>query len=419
MNHTITQDTTVCVVGLGYVGYPLADAFSRHLKTIGYDVDKNKIARIAAQPNNQILVCSEPSMIHEADVIIMAVPTPVTKSKDPDISFIISAAETVGHHMKNGAIVVLESTVYPGLTEEILIPTLEKASSKICGQDFFVGYSPERINPGDQEHALENITKIVAGMNEETVDKLAMLYGLVTNVFIAKDIRTAEAAKVIENVQRDINIALVNELSIIFRKMELDTKAVLEAAGTKWNFHNYRPGLVGGHCIPVDPYYLVYKAEEVGHHPRVILAGRAINDSMPKEVAQIAIKELNRADKIIQHSNVLILGLTYKENVADTRESPARELIHELHEFNINVYGHDPYLEPSETEGFGAINVASLGEIDSFMDCIIINSPHSVFNSLTPEDILRICNENPIVIDVTGLLAKDHKVKDVCRYFTL
>ncbi|MDK2916229.1 MAG: UDP-N-acetyl-D-glucosamine/UDP-N-acetyl-D-galactosamine dehydrogenase [Euryarchaeota archaeon] len=250
---------TVCVVGLGYVGYPLADAFSRHLTTIGYDLDMEKIAGINAKPGNQVLATTDPARIREADVVIIAVPTPVTKAKDPDISYVVSAAETVGRNLKDGAIVVLESTVYPGLTEEVMIPTLERVSGKVCGKDFFVGYSPERINPGDAEHTLERITKIVAGMDSATTERLAALYGLVTNVYIARDIRTAEAAKVIENIQRDLNIALMNELSIIFRKMGLDTKAVLEAAGTKWNFHNYRPGLVGGHCIPVDPYYLVYK----------------------------------------------------------------------------------------------------------------------------------------------------------------
>ncbi|MFY9404992.1 MAG: nucleotide sugar dehydrogenase, partial [Candidatus Methanoculleus thermohydrogenotrophicum] len=276
------KDTTVCVVGLGYVGYPLADAFSRHLRTIGYDLDTKKIARINAEPGNKVLATTDPARIREADVVIIAVPTPVTKAKDPDISYVVSAAETVGRNLKDGAIVVLESTVYPGLTEEIMVPTLEEASGRTCGKDFFVGYSPERINPGDVDHTLEKITKIVAGMDPATTERLAALYGLVTNVYVARDIRTAEAAKVIENVQRDLNIALMNELSIIFRKMGIDTKAVLEAAGTKWNFHNYRPGLVGGHCIPVDPYYLVYKAEELGYHPQVILAGRAINDSMPK-----------------------------------------------------------------------------------------------------------------------------------------
>ncbi len=413
------KDTTVCVVGLGYVGYPLANAFARHLRTIGYDVNAEKIERINTEPGNKLIATADPAMIREADVVIVAVPTPLTKARDPDISYVVSAAETIGQNLKDGAIVVLESTVYPGLTEEIMIPTLEEASGKTCGKDFFVGYSPERINPGDVEHTLEKTTKIVAGMDAETAERLAALYNLVTNVYVARDIRTAEAAKVIENVQRDINIALVNELSIIFRKMGLDTKAVLEAAGTKWNFHAYRPGLVGGHCIPVDPYYLVYKAEELGYHPQVILAGRAINDSMPKHVAEIAIKELNRAGKVIRDSRVLIMGLTYKENVPDTRESPVGEMVRELGEFDVDVYGYDPLLEPAEIERFGAKPVGSLQGLAGPVDCIIVNSPHGVFAGLTLEKVVSICNGKPIVVDVTGMLRRNDGVREGCVYCTL
>ncbi|KDE54384.1 nucleotide sugar dehydrogenase [Methanoculleus sp. MH98A] len=413
------KNTTVCVVGLGYVGYPLADAFSRHLKTIGYDLDAEKIARINAEPGNRVTATTDPALIREADVVIIAVPTPVTKTKDPDISYVVSAAETIGRNLKDSAIVVLESTVYPGLTEEVMVPTLERVSGRTCGKDFFVGYSPERINPGDADHTLERITKIVSGMDSVTTERLAALYGLVTNVYVARDIQTAEAAKVIENVQRDLNIALMNELSIIFQKMGIDTKAVLEAARTKWNFHNYRPGLVGGHCIPVDPYYLVYKAEELGYHPQVILAGRAINDAMPKHVAEIAIKELNRAGKVIRDSKVLILGLTYKENVPDTRESPVGEMIRELKEFDVDVYGHDPLLAPGEIERFGAKPVASLQELDSPVDCIIVNSPHSVFASLTLDAVLSICNGKPIIVDVTGMLQRNDGLREGCMYCTL
>ncbi len=410
------KSITVCVVGLGYVGYPLADAFSRHLKVIGYDLDASKVAEINEMPGNKILATMNSSMIREADVVIIAVPTPVTKAKDPDISYVVSAAEAVGRNMKDGAIVVFESTVYPGLTEEVMVPTLEAVSGKVCGKDFFVGYSPERINPGDAEHTLEKITKIVAGMDPATTECLAALYGLVTNVYVARDIQTAEAAKVIENIQRDLNIALMNELSIIFRKMGIETKAVLEAAGTKWNFHTYRPGLVGGHCIPVDPYYLVYKAEELGYHPQVILAGRAINDSMPGHVADIAIKELNRAGKVIRDSRVLIMGLTYKENVPDTRESPVREMIHELKEFDVDVWGYDPLLEPAEIEQFGAKPVESL---KGPVDCIIVNSPHGVFAGLTMDAVVSICNGKPIIVDVTGMLRRNDGVRKGCVYCTL
>ncbi len=276
------KNKIVCIAGLGYVGLPLAEAFSTHLKTIGFDIDEAKIEDLKKINNNEenIEFTADPSKIKQADFVLICVPTPVTKSKEPDLSYVKLAAEIVGKNLKKGAIVVLESTVYPGVTEEVIAPILdlENESGLKCGKDFKIGYSPERINPGDEAHALDKITKIVAGMDEETTETLAELYGLITNVYKAKDIRTAEAAKVIENIQRDLNIALMNELTLIFDKMHLDTKAVLEAAGTKWNFHPYKPGLVGGHCIPVDPYYLVYKAKELSYHPQVILAGRAIND---------------------------------------------------------------------------------------------------------------------------------------------
>lgn len=413
------DDITICVVGLGYVGQPLAEALSRYVRTIGFDIDNHKVQENNNNPESRILATADPALIQKADFVIIAVPTPVTKSKDPDTSYITAAARTVGRNLKAGAIVVLESTVYPGLTEEVLLPILEQESGFSCGKDFSVGYSPERINPGDEEHTLEKITKVVAGMDTKTTEILAALYGKITNVYVAKDIRTAEAAKVIENIQRDLNIALMNELSIIFHRMGIDTKAVLEAAGTKWNFHNYRPGLVGGHCIPVDPYYLVYKAEEIGYHPQVILAGRAINDSMPKHVADIAIKELNRAGKVIRDSKVLIMGLTYKENVPDTRESPVEYMIRELREFDIDVYGCDPLLKPTEIERFGAKPVASLQGLNAPVDCIIINSPHSAFSSLTLEKVVSICNGKPIVVDVTGMLRRNDGVKEGCVYCTL
>ncbi|PKL61216.1 MAG: nucleotide sugar dehydrogenase [Methanomicrobiales archaeon HGW-Methanomicrobiales-2] len=409
----LAKGTTVCVVGLGYVGYPLADAFSRHLTTIGYDLDTKKIARINAEPGNKVLATTDPARIREADVVIIAVPTPVTKAKDPDISYVVSAAETVGRNLKGGATVVLESTVYPGLTEEIMVPTLERVSGRVCGRDFSVGYSPERINPGDVDHVLEKITKIVSGMDAATTERLAALYGLVTNVYVARDIRTAEAAKVIENVQRDLNIALMNELSLIFRKMGIETKAVLEAAGTKWNFHNYRPGLVGGHCIPVDPYYLVYKAEELGYHPQVILAGRAINDGMPNHVAQMAIKGLNATGKPIKGSKVLILGLTYKEDIADTRESPVMEMVKELKEFYCDVYGYDPLLPDSEIEHFGA---KSLPNLEMKMDAVIIAVAHKQFRKMTIEEIRRFMNAQPVLIDARGMVDQN-EIDEVEVYY--
>jgi UDPglucose 6-dehydrogenase/UDP-N-acetyl-D-galactosamine dehydrogenase len=345
------KNKTVCIVGLGYVGLPLAEVFSSHLKTIAFDIDEEKVKKLSESNNKQnIEFTADPSKIKQADFVLICVPTPVTKSKEPDLRYVKSAAEIVGQQLKKGAVVVLESTIYPGVTEEIIAPILdlENESGLKCGADFKIGYSPERINPGDEAHALDKITKIVAGMDEETTETLAELYGLITNVYKAKDIKTAEAAKVIENIQRDLNIALMNELTLIFHKMHLDTKSVLEAAATKWNFQPYTPGLVGGHCIPVDPYYLVYKAKELGYHPQVILAGRAINDYMPKHVAEMAIKGLNEVGKVIKGSKVLIMGLTYKENVADTRESPVREMLKELKGFGIKTHGYDPLLSKKE-----------------------------------------------------------------------
>ncbi len=351
------KNKTVCIVGLGYVGLPLAEAFSKHLKVIGFDIDEEKVGKLndGNQEENTEFT-SDPSKIKEADFVLICVPTPVTKFKEPDLRYVKSAAEIVGRNLKKGATVVLESTVYPGVTDEIVKPILEKESKMRCGIDFYIGYSPERINPGDEAHALNKITKIVAGMDEETTEILVEIYGLITTVYKAKDIRTAEAAKVIENIQRDLNIALMNELAIIFHKMGLDTNSVLEAASTKWNFHPYKPGLVGGHCIPVDPYYPVYKAKELGYHPQVILAGRAINDYMPKHVAEMAIKGLNEVSKVIKGSRVLIMGLTYKENVPDTRESPVKEMVKELKEFGVEVYGYDPLLRKEEIRGFEGRN---------------------------------------------------------------
>jgi UDPglucose 6-dehydrogenase/UDP-N-acetyl-D-galactosamine dehydrogenase len=354
------------------------------------------------------------------------VPTPVTKSKEPDLSYVKSAAEIVGQQLKKGAIVVLESTVYPGVTEEIIAPILdlENESGLKCGADFKIGYSPERINPGDDAHDLTKITKIVAGMDEETTEDLAELYGLITNVYKAKDIKTAEAAKVIENIQRDLNIALMNELTIIFHKMHLDTKSVLDAAATKWNFQPYKPGLVGGHCIPVDPYYLVYKAKELGYYPQVILAGRAINDYMPKHVAEMAIKGLNEVGKVIKGSKVLIMGLTYKENVPDTRESPVREIVKELKDFGIDVYGYDPLLSKEEIENFG-IKVLDFSFSTGFLfskkkkckvDCVIVAVAHDKFKKMTLEDVKKFMNDKPVVIDIRGMFDGEEAKKNDFYY---
>ncbi|MBA1343514.1 MAG: UDP-N-acetyl-D-mannosamine dehydrogenase [ANME-2 cluster archaeon] len=395
------DNATVCIVGLGYVGLPLAEAFSRHIRVIGYDVDEAKVAELIDKGVGMEFT-TDASQIKQADFVIIAVPTPVTKAKDPDLSYVMSAARTIGQNLRKGAIVVLESTVYPGATEEVVKPILEEESGMRCGTDFKIGYSPERINPGDEEHTTESITKIVAGMDAESADRLAGLYGLITSVYRAKDLKTAEAAKVIENVQRDLNIALMNELTLIFHRMGLDTGAVLDAAGTKWNFHRYTPGLVGGHCIPVDPYYLVHKAEELMYHPQVILAGRAINDSMPGYVALMAIKGLNDVGKVIKGSKVLIMGLTYKENVPDTRESPVREIVRVLEEFGVTVYGYDPLLSDAMIEGFG---VKALDAQDAKVACVIVTVAHDEFKEMGLSDMARFMamGETPVLVDVRGM----------------
>jgi len=403
MVHETIINKTVCVVGLGYIGLPLAEDFSRHIRTIGFRRDQEKVDALNAISGNKIEATTDPKRIKEADFVIIAVPTPVTKAKDPDLEPVISASEVVGKNLKKGAIVVLESTVYPGVSEEIMGRIIERESGFLCGKDFKIGYSPERINPGDEVHTLPNIVKIVSGMDNETLDELSALYGLVTNVYRAPDIKTAEAAKVIENVQRDLNIALMNELSMIFSKLGIDTEEVLKAAETKWNFHHYRPGMVGGHCIPVDPYYLVKRAKEVGYHPQVILAGRSINDSMPKYIAHLAIKGLNIAGKKIKGSDVLIMGLTYKEDVADIRESPVEDMVQELKEFDVNVYGYDPLLPDSVIGHFG---VKNLPELNKKMDAIIITVAHKQFKVMSIDEILGLMKENPVLVDVRGMVER-------------
>jgi UDPglucose 6-dehydrogenase/UDP-N-acetyl-D-galactosamine dehydrogenase len=411
----------VCIIGLGYVGMPLAEAFSKVFKVIGFDTDRGRVGKLSQSSHNPSLVLAENhGEMGEADFLIICVPTPVTMSKEPDLSYISSAAEIVGRNMKPGAVVILESTVYPGVTEEIVKPILERESGLRCGEGFKIAYSPERINPGDSEHSLGKITKVVAGMDEETTELVAQLYREVTaHIFRARDIRTAEAAKVIENIQRDLNIALVNELAVIFGKMDLSTKDVLDAAATKWNFHRYSPGLVGGHCIPVDPYYLVYKAKELGYHPQVILTGRAINDYMAKHVAQMTIKALNDVGKVANDSRVLIMGLTYKENVADIRETPVKEIIKELNKFGVEVQGFDPILSGEESE-LGIELLKDLAEEQGIKtDCIILAVAHPSFHKLDLSDLRKMQNKHPILIDIRGLFNPEEAERAGFYYRTL
>ena len=355
--------TTVAVIGLGYVGLPLVVAFGKQLRTIGFDISLPKVesCRRGVDPSRELpdgelqaakhaVYTADASLLSEADIVIVAVPTPVDLAHIPDFRPLIGASETVGANLKKGAIVVYESTVYPGATEEVCIPVLERTSGLRWKRDFFVGYSPERINPGDKEHTLTKILKIVSGDTPETLAQVAQLYEkiIVPGVHRASSIKAAEAAKVIENTQRDLNIALMNELAIIFDRMGLDTSEVLAAAGTKWNFLKFRPGLVGGHCIGVDPYYLTHKAEMLGYHPQVILAGRRINDSMGKFIAEQTIKQMIAAGSPIKGAKVNVLGLTFKENCGDLRNSKVIDIINELKTYGVEVFVTDPQAEAEE-----------------------------------------------------------------------
>ena len=413
---------TVCVIGLGYVGLPLAMAFSRSLKVIGFDVDAGKVEALNRSSGNQNLIfTNNPEEIGQADFIIICVPTPVTKSKEPDLSHVEVATATVSQNMKKNSVIILESTVYPGVTEEVVKPILESSGLK-SGQDFKIAYCPERINPGDKEHTIDKITKVVAGMDKETTELVAELYRKVTpHIFKARDIKTAEAAKVIENIQRDLNIALMNELAIIFEKMGLSARDVLDAAATKWNFHRYFPGLVGGHCIPVDPYYLVYKSRELGHQPRVILAGRAINDDMPKHIVDMTIKALNDVEKAIKGCRVLIMGLTYKEDVADIRESPVKVIIRELKKYGVEVMGFDPLLDANDfDEEFKIKLLNNLEEVKKVKaDCIILAVAHSSFRELSLADLKEMQNDRPVLIDVRGVFDDEEAKKTGFYYKTL
>lgn len=406
---------TVCVVGLGYVGMPLVEAFSNHVPVIGFDINEQKVQKLKKE-HARLELTTNPEKIKKADVVIIAVPTPVLASKEPDLTPVISASELVGRHIKKKCIVVLESTVYPGTTEEIVGPILERESGYKVGKDIKIGYSPERVNPGDDAHSIDKIVKVVSGMDAETTKTLAALYGLITTVFVARNIKTAEAAKVIENVQRDLNIALMNELSMIFHKMDIDTKEVLDAASTKWNFIRFAPGLVGGHCIPVDPYYLTYKARELGYHAQVILAGRAVNDSMAKYVAELAIKGINETGKTIKHSKVLIMGLTYKENVPDTRESPVKAMVKELKEFSCDVYGVDPLLTKKEIEGF---QVKTHDQLKGKVDCVILAVAHNQFKKNTYKDLKNMTKERPVLIDIRRMYNKEDAKKQGFLYYSL
>ena len=396
----INKEEKLSLIGLGYVGMPIAVAFARKLDVIGFDLNSQKIAlyKKGIDPthevgdevisNTAVAFTDDATKLREAKFHIVAVPTPVNSDHTPDLTPVEGASTILGRNLTKGSVVVFESTVYPGVTEDVCVPILERESGLKCGVDFKIGYSPERINPGDKVHRLETITKIVSGMDEETLDCVAKTYELVVDagVYRAESIKVAEAAKVIENSQRDINIAFMNELSIIFNKMGIDTKAVLEAAGTKWNFLKFYPGLVGGHCIGVDPYYLTYKAEMLGYHSQVILAGRRINDDMGKYVAENCVKKLIVADKAVKGAKVAILGFTFKENCPDTRNTKVVDIVNELKEYGIEPIISDPQADKDEAELLYGIEFVELNAIRN-MDAVILAVAHKEFLSSTAEQI--------------------------------
>jgi UDP-N-acetyl-D-galactosamine dehydrogenase len=406
------------VVGLGYVGLPLTLALGRAFPgTVGFDVNQSKVTTLLAgrDPTNEGLeeeiqsstveFTTDPTSLEGCDVVIVAVPTPIDDNRQPDLTPLIKASTLIGSHLKRGAVVVYESTVYPGVTEDVCGPVLESQSGFRRGQDFFLGYSPERINPGDKEHTLERIVKVIAGEDEATTERIAKVYGAVVKAGLhrASSIRVAEAAKVIENTQRDLNIALMNELALIFDRMGLRTKDVLEAAGTKWNFLRFSPGLVGGHCIGVDPYYLTAKAQQLGYHPQVILAGRRINDDMGKYIAQRAVKLMTHSGIALKGARVGILGVTFKENVTDTRNSRVPDIARELMEFGIKPYVCDPIAEADGVHEEYGIELHPWEQL-SRLNAVVIAVGHDVFKAKPVGEILGLLADGGVIVDVKSML---------------
>lgn len=410
----------ISVIGLGYVGMPLAISFAKKSDVIGFDLNEDKVSMYnqgiditnevgdKALKETTALITTDETKLKKAKFHIVAVPTPTNDDKTPDLKPIIGASEILGRNLTKGSIVVYESTVYPGVTEDICVHILENASGMKCGVDFKVGYSPERINPGDKFHRLENIVKVVSGMDKETLENVAKIYELVieAGVHRAESIKVAEAAKVIENSQRDINIAFVNELAMIFNKMEIDTKSVLEAAGTKWNFLKFSPGLVGGHCIGVDPYYLTHKAEQLGYHSQVILSGRRINDEMGKYVGECTVKNLIKANKQVKGARVAILGITFKEDCPDVRNSKVIDIINELKEYGVNVFVTDPIADKNEVKREYGVDLIELENITN-IDAVIIAVGHKDYTKLSLDYIKNLYKEK------SSLLNSDNEVSAV------
>ncbi len=432
----VKREEKLSLVGLGYVGMPIAVAFANKVDVIGFDINEQKIElyRSGIDPTKEVgddaiketsvWFTANEEELKKAKFHIVAVPTPINIDHTPDLSPVKNASAILGRNLTKGSIVVFESTVYPGVTEDICMPILEKESGLKCGVDFKIGYSPERINPGDKIHRLETIKKIVSGMDEQTLDIIADVYGLVVEAGVhrAESIKVAEAAKVIENSQRDINIAFMNELSVIFNKMKIDTQSVLRAAGTKWNFLNFTPGLVGGHCIGVDPYYLTYKAEQLGYHSQVILSGRRINDDMGKYVAENLVKNLIKADIPVKQAKVVILGFTFKENCPDTRNTKVIDIVHELEEYGIHPLIVDPVADAAEAKRLYGIKFAELSEVKD-MDAVLIAVSHQEFMGLSPNEIEGMFkggeNGRKTIAEVKGILDKNEMLGRGYNYWRL
>lgn len=423
----------IAIIGLGYVGLPLAAHLSRHFKVIGFDISKITVAELkqghdytmelsdAELKKLRILFTSKSTDLSGCKFFIVAVPTPVDHFNVPDLSNLENASAIVGKYLSAGSCVVYESTVYPGVTEDICIPILERASGLSFGKDFEIGYSPERINPGDKTHTVSNTVKIISASDAATLDLIEGIYSSVVKVGLHRvsSIKVAEAAKVIENTQRDINIALMNELAVIFNKMNIDTLEVLEAAGTKWNFLPFRPGLVGGHCIGVDPYYLTYKAESIGYHPEVILSGRRINDNMGKYIAERTIKMLIAADIQVKKGRVAILGLSFKEDVPDLRNTRVIDIINELKTYGVEVLVHDPLAEPQEARRLYNIGLVPLKSIKD-VDAVVLAVAHSTYKSMGVQRIAGLCRkEQPILLDVKAVFAPESAISNGINYWRL
>lgn len=430
----IEKKQKLAVVGLGYVGMPIAIEFAKKIEVIGFDTNEEKIKTYqkGIDPTNEVgnesiketnvYFTSNSSEIKNAKFIIIAVPTPINIDKTPDLEPVIKASEIVGKNLQKGAIVVYESTVYPGVTEDICMPILEKESGMKCGKDFKIGYSPERINPGDKEHRLKNITKIVSGMDNEALDEIAKTYEMIieAGVHKSKTIKVAEAAKVLENSQRDINIAFMNEVAIVLNKMNIDTKEVIEAMNTKWNALKFYPGLVGGHCIGVDPYYFIYQAENLGYHSQIIASGRKINDYMGEYVAEQTIKRLILNGKLVKNAKIAILGITFKENCPDIRNSKVMDIIEKLKEYGVEIIVADAEADERELKREYGIDLVSVDEIKD-ADCLILAVSHENYKNMKANEFDKMYKDknNKILIDVKGCLNKDEFINDAYDYWRL